>query len=369
MVITKKRLSNKGQVCIGTQQLERVQNYTYLGINVSNKGNFAQCKKTLRDKGRKAMNKLKGLISGSNIRKGTALKMFDQLVLPILSYGSEIWAAQDFTQLLRTNNKKSIEELYMKLPQEKLNIHYCKYILGVSAKATNAAVMAEVGRYPLYIKIVSQMIKYYYRVKEMGENSLVGQALHEMETQEHQCKNSWISVVKKILLDMPVQNQRNAQNPGNSISRKLRIKLENQYAQHWREKLHSGSGKLDMYRQIKTEFQYEEYLDCPNSREGQIALTRLRVSNHRLRIETGRYTKPYTPRENRLCSCGTQVEDEFHFLFQCSLLADIRKLHFGHEIVQGDREALLKEYLANFSVTTPKLVSLFIKEGMSQRTE
>ena len=46
----------------------------------------------------------------------------------------------------------------------------------------------------------------------------------------------------------------------------------------------------------------------------RIAFTRLRLSSHRLRSETGRWSK--TPRENRLCICGV-LQDEQHIL-QCN---------------------------------------------------
>jgi hypothetical protein len=44
-------------------------------------------------------------------------------------------------------------------------------------------------------------------------------------------------------------------------------------------------------------------------------LTRFRTSNHKFHIETGRYTRPITPVENRICSnCNSKsVEDELHF--------------------------------------------------------
>ena len=41
-----------------------------------------------------------------------------------------------------------------------------------------------------------------------------------------------------------------------------------------------------------------------------VIITRCRLSNHDLLIETGHYTKPYTVRENRLCkTCDTIVNE------------------------------------------------------------
>ena len=47
-------------------------------------------------------------------------------------------------------------------------------------------------------------------------------------------------------------------------------------------------------------------------------LVRIRISNHKLMIETGRYSQ--TPHNDRFCPvCNSGIiEDEFHFLLHCS---------------------------------------------------
>ena len=47
----------------------------------------------------------------------------------------------------------------------------------------------------------------------------------------------------------------------------------------------------------------------------RIAFTRLRLSSHSLKVETGRWSR--IPREERLCRCGGEVEDEEHILLRC----------------------------------------------------
>jgi hypothetical protein len=56
-------------------------------------------------------------------------------------------------------------------------------------------------------------------------------------------------------------------------------------------------------------------------------LTRWRLSNHDLQIETGRYTVPYTPREDRLCTLCGAIEDEHHVIFDCPRYDDLRRDH------------------------------------------
>ena len=60
-----------------------------------------------------------------------------------------------------------------------------------------------------------------------------------------------------------------------------------------------NDSKLSIYSKVKKEFCYNNYLDvmCYNTH----ILTKFRMSVHWLHIERGRYTKPKTPREDRLC--------------------------------------------------------------------
>ena len=51
------------------------------------------------------------------------------------------------------------------------------------------------------------------------------------------------------------------------------------------------------------------------------AYTRMRLASHRLRIETGRWSR--LPRENRLCQCG-EVQTEQHVMIDCPLVKHLR---------------------------------------------
>ena len=66
-----------------------------------------------------------------------------------------------------------------------------------------------------------------------------------------------------------------------------------------------------------------------NIKKFRIALSKLRVSSHRLEIEAGRWNKPNkTPRENRKCKNCNILEDEYHFLFECTRYNHLRPNYF-----------------------------------------
>ena len=57
----------------------------------------------------------------------------------------------------------------------------------------------------------------------------------------------------------------------------------------------------------------------------RVEYTRVMLSSHNLRIETGRWCR--TPREDRICTCKEDIQIEEHTLLICSLTRDIRDLH------------------------------------------
>ena len=87
-------------------------------------------------------------------------------------------------------------------------------------------------------------------------------------------------------------------------------------------------------RLIKDEFHREMYLTLPPYL--RVPHTRLRISAHALRIETGQYnlTAPLPVQERTCWFCSEEQavdsEDELHFLFNCSLYTQERQEFFNY---------------------------------------
>ena len=65
------------------------------------------------------------------------------------------------------------------------------------------------------------------------------------------------------------------------------------------------------------------YTSCDVFADGlRIAFTRVRLSSHRLRVETGRWAR--IPHDQRICQCGLEVQTEHHVLANCHLVDEIR---------------------------------------------
>jgi hypothetical protein len=89
----------------------------------------------------------------------------------------------------------------------------------------------------------------------------------------------------------------------------------------------SNSSRAVSYN-LFCKFESQPYLNDVTIDKFRFSLCRLRVSSHRLEIESGRWHKPESiPVQERKCQHCNVLEDEFHFLFECSLYNDIRKIH------------------------------------------
>ena len=123
----------------------------------------------------------------------------------------------------------------------------------------------------------------------------------------------------------------------NSLRIVLRKKLHTSFLEEWDVKT-SSTSKLSFYRLYNQNHKLENYIVLVNNGRHRSALAKLTCSAHRLKIEIGRYSRFYSeetkrheqlPREKRTCdTCKDKVEDEHHFLLECSLNEEIRNNFF-----------------------------------------
>ena len=115
-------------------RLEIVKQYCYLGIIFSSSGSFNNACSVLYDKALKAFYLLKQIEPQHSVT--LSLKLFDTLVLPILSYGGVVWGPL----YAHKTNLQNFMNIFNYSQIEKLNVKMCKYLLGVHRKSTNDAV-------------------------------------------------------------------------------------------------------------------------------------------------------------------------------------------------------------------------------------
>ena len=88
-------------------------------------------------------------------------KLFDTLVLPILSYGCEVWGVD-------TKCGAAAEALHR---------DFLRRLLGVRKSSANHMVLAELGRFPLQIYFWQQILRYHHRTIALDNVRLVKLAM------------------------------------------------------------------------------------------------------------------------------------------------------------------------------------------------
>jgi hypothetical protein len=96
-------------------------------------------------------------------------------------------------EFLTSRKREKLFNIFKEWEMEKLNLIYCKHILGVTKLCTNIAVLSELGRYPLYkdLFMLKQLFMYWYYRLEDSPSDLLSRAYNEYTSSNNQSNNSW----------------------------------------------------------------------------------------------------------------------------------------------------------------------------------
>jgi len=205
--------------------------------------------------------------------------------------------------------------------------------------------MGELGRYPLYINILLTAVKFYQRLTSVKPDKLIFNAFQESYKLYENKKNSWVLSIYFLLHQIGIDKNRIN---SDDLIQMLKNKLVQRYKKRWAgiisDIANNQTGKLRTYALFKTYIYKEKYLSVIKNREVRKCVTAFRISAHQLEIEMGRYKNvPLNSRICKLCK-SNEVEDEVHFLLNCSCYEHERKNLF-------DKVQLSCE---NFSSLSPK---------------
>ena len=227
-------------------------------------------------------------------------KLIESVVEPVLFYCSGIWGTRKFPKVQRVLNKA------------------CRYFLGVSKNAPNTASRGDMGWVSAEVKQKIECVRLWCRLKTMPED----RTAHKVHQWSFSMRRSWENSMLKQINELDLQCML-APVPNKTLCLKqAREKLNQIDRQHWEDSLlcngrdESNGNKLRTYRTYKITLSTEFYVNSNMRRDHRRILARFRSCNLPLAIETGRFTKPKTPLNERLCGfCEASViEDETHLL-------------------------------------------------------
>ena len=326
--------------------IENVRSYKYLGFLVTPSGEIRSGLQDLRDRALKGFMKLKTTL-GNVFRQDivTTLTLIDSIIKPVLLYLSDFWGC------LKLPKNNPIENLHMMM---------CKQLLGVQKQTTNHGVLLELGRTPLYIQAAKQAIKNWERIRRGKANVILMASCKEN-------LNNWdLEVMGSLQTNgMLCFYQNTYDNKPMFIYKKAFQNLSDQFHQNAFESIKGNRSKLRTYAVFKKEIGFEKYLYDVKNPIVRAQVTKFRLSNHKLAIETGRHKN--IPKELRFCPfCTNHVETETHFLFYCPMYKMLR------ETLTKDNSGNFRHYtddqkLQQLLINTRKMTVTYIRKALDLR--
>ena len=208
---------------------------------------------------------------------------------------------------------------------ERVEDHYLKFVLYLPPNATTAAIRGELGQLPIHLLWKERILRYWNRLCSEDTPVLLRHAILHLKHLLEKGKQCWLTEVQAIFEGAGFASAFTYNGCDKELTNLIMLRYRDQYIQSWYQKLHRttstrgcGGNKLRTYQLFKSKFEQEPYLSIVANVKHRVALTRLRLSCHRLEIEVGRYHKPTpTPVPLRLCRRCQMVEDEIHFIYVC----------------------------------------------------
>lgn len=216
---------------------------------------------------------------------------------------------------------------------DKLFHWFIRCVLHVKSTTSNIIVEGETGQIPPSVYAKVNVICYLERLQSLKSNTIVKQVYHDL-LRLHECgHNTWVTRACELAGKYNIkigtgENYRTFKNNCKGV-------LTNCYKINWAAEVINVAKypKIRTYCLHKSEFVLEPYLDHVHDIRYRSAISKLRASSHALEIERGRYTNPRTPVDDRLCLACGEVEDEVHFIINCSIFNATRNAFFDKVVL------------------------------------
>ena len=279
---------------------------------------------------RRAMFKLRAIAVSLNLPVTTQCELYDRMVVPVLTYGCEVWGTK-YIDLIEIFHRRFMRQL-LKLPRS----------------TAKCMLYGELGRFSHEGVIIKRLISYWLRIKGGNCSSLAHKMYMYQKEQldKNGYKSKWLANIKSLL---DVNGFNNIFDAGDInkvwILKSLDRRVKDIYLQQWRSEMRTNS-LCSNYRMFKTTFEMEQYITELPVKHWQ-RFIKFRCGSHKLPVTKSRHEhRPGGPSLQICPLCREEnVCDEYHYILQC-------------RGIDEQRDRLLPE-LSNSCQSAHKIENLF----------
>ena len=291
--------------CLSNEKIEVVSDYKYLGVIFNYNGKFS---KTIVEQSKRASQAMFNILKQRcklNLDIETMFKLFDTCVLPIATYGCEVWGFESLLAL------------------EKLHLRFCKILLNLKRSTCNPMVYGETGRYPVSCIVYDRMVRFWYNLSNSRTQKL-SQLTYRYLFLSNAVYNPWLETIKNIFCLHGLNNIWLSQAQSVEftwLTCKVQLILRDTFQQHWLSEIQMFS-KCSNYKFFKIRFGYESYLHLLQD-DLRLPLCRFRCRNSKIPVENY-HVLNLDDKNCKLCNLNTEG-DEYHYLLICPFFEYERK--------------------------------------------
>ncbi|KAL4854621.1 LINE-1 reverse transcriptase [Chlorella vulgaris] len=301
--------------------VDTVPTFRYLGVHMHCRQSFVSAASFTAEAGRRAMHGLRRRLAANGLEDPMlSMRAFKTYVLPVLSYGAEIWAPQLILQ--------------GKSAAQQVQLEHLRGLLGVRDSAPALTVLAETGQLPLPIYWTLQLARFVRSLQRMDGDRVARLAFMDSialaataETGLALARQPWAAQVGLVFEAAGIPSDLADGTLGMpELTAALLARHIDSYAaasvkvQRYIESVRGGSVTAQTYGPAS-------YMTAVPVRRHRRRLAQWRTGSHWLAEETGRWQGLL--REQRPCPhCHNPLEDVRHVVYDCPLYAELRQ-EFG----------------------------------------
>ena len=222
---------------INNMEIVNVPHYKYLGVLFSSRLSWSPAQSLLASQGSRAMYLINQVNYEYEFPYKASVELFNKCVLPIITYGSEIWG---------TKVHQDIERVQFK---------FCRGQLGVNSKTPIVSVLGECGRFPIFIECNVKVIKYWIKLLGLSNNTLLKASYNMLKRLSDEGRQNWAYDVKQLLYVNGfgyIWERQTVADPSEFI-RMFKQRLKDSYIQTWYS-AKADVPKLILYNVFKGNF-------------------------------------------------------------------------------------------------------------------
>ena len=312
VVFSKRRKTPKTTFLYEGNVVKVTEDYTYLGVVFNFDGSFRKAIDQQKAVGQRALQALYSKIRILALDVDTSLELFQRCVMPILLYGSEIWAYDK-------TNVATLEIFYRR---------FLKELLGLYKFTPTCMVLGESGQPKLSDLANTRQISFWAKlandhVARLSKHNLpLITSLQDqpLQTEGNKCFTfKWLTNIRQNLdaVGMSFAHMIPNNVHASYLISEFKLKLADSNLQTWSQSIWENE-LCSNYRMYKSTPILSSYLVMLPSRQ-RTSLCRFRCRSHRLPVCARRFNKEAPESSMRCTLCNSKdVGDEFHYIFLCN---------------------------------------------------